>query len=104
MARLDNGSMPLQQHGQYLEKLTEKYRIERDAYWQDLFEANRYAAWLAGERQSLMDKLATNPHQKEIEKLRDQLEQQSSYIAYLENMITDKEDQRFNLETILGNT
>jgi hypothetical protein len=81
-----------------LQKLAEKYRIERDAYWQDLFEANRYSAWLAAERQNLLDRLSANPHERESADLHRRLDEQAAYIEFLEGVITEKEDQRFALE------
>lgn len=71
---------------QDLKRLVENLRIERDAHWQDMFEANRYSAWLSAERQALLDRL----HER------------SSYITRLEQMLTEKEDERVDLETKLA--
>lgn len=73
-------------------------RIERDACWQELYEANRYGAWLSADRQALVDQLASNPHQQEVDSLRGYLAKLHEYVTYLEKMITEKEDQRFSLQ------
>jgi len=72
---------------QDLKRMVENLQIERDAHWQDMFEANRYSAWLSAERQALLDRL----HER------------SSYIARLEKMLTEKEDERISLEEKLAN-
>ncbi len=75
----------------------ENLRIERDACWQDLYEANRYSAWLSADRQAMIDRLSMNPHQQELESLRKGLSEAFGYVTYLERLVTEKEDKRFEL-------
>ena len=90
--------------------LIDGLRRERDAYQQELFETERHSAWLARERQRLLDELGAVSKQDAAAVWRDhrgqpmiwrpdeQLRYQD-YIRQLEGWITSSEQQIADLLT-----
>ena len=82
---------------------------EREAYQQEMFESERQSAWLAKERQSLLDRFAgleaycgegdpTAGLQPQIDKLAGDVALQKAYIADLESWVSRAEERAAQAE------
>lgn len=77
----------------------EKIYRERDAFQQELFESNRYAAYLSNERQKLLETSRSNETHFNL-----QLRQREYYAGQLEEMMWQSESQRLALAFQLERT
>lgn len=73
--------------------------IEREAYRQEVFESNRYAAWVGHERQTLIDRLNFGTYATQYNEAQLRIAELEAYVASTEARLTESEDQRYALAT-----
>lgn len=71
--------------------------MERDAYFQEVFESDRYTALLSAERQSLVDRINADPRRFRIAELEESLSSLQAYCARIEAAFYKLETERVAL-------
>lgn len=71
--------------------------MERDAYFQEVFESDRYIAFLSAERQSLVDRIYADPRRFRIAELEEALASLQAYCARIEAAFYELETERVSL-------
>lgn len=84
-------------HSQEFRAMLENALAERDACFQELFESNRHAAFLARERQMLIDRINGEPLRHRVAELERSQADAQHYIHQLELLLYARETERLAL-------
>lgn len=88
---------PLEGEQAGLREKLDRAIMERDAYFQEVFESDRYIAFLSAERQSLIDSIYADPRRFRIAELEESLAGLQEYCARIEAAFYALETERVAL-------